>query len=179
MTRPGFTLWFTGLSGSGKSTLAGAVGRELATRGYQVEILDGDEIRQTLSHELSFSKADRDLHIKRIGYMAHLLSRNGIVTVVAAISPYRDARRAVRRAHGSAFIEVYLECSLEALVRRDPKGLYAKALDGRIEHFTGVSDPYEAPETPEIRVCTDRESVEESYRRIVRALEERGTIARP
>lgn len=133
-------------------------------------------MRQALSPELGFSKADRDLHVRRIGHMAHRLSRNGIVVIVAAISPYQSVRQEVRRMHGTAFVEVYVECGLNELIRRDPKGLYAMALQGRIDRFTGVSDPYEPPLSPEIRVCTESESIAESYFRIIQALDERQTI---
>ena len=167
----GFTLWFTGLSGAGKSTLAHAVRDELAADGRRVEILDGDEVRTNLSQGLGFSKADRDTNIRRIGYVARLLSRNGIVAIAAAISPYRDVRNEVRRAHEAAFVEVFVDCSMDALVRRDVKGLYAKALRGEIAHFTGVSDPYEPPVAPDIHIRSDRESVEHARDTIVRWLQ--------
>ena len=178
MTRRVFTLWFTGLSGSGKTTLARTVAAELKARGYRVAVIDGDEVREDVSPDLGFSKADRNLNIRRIGRMAGLLAREGVVPIVAAISPYEDARRDVRRALGGTFVEIYLQCGLDTLIARDPKGLYARALTGAIEHFTGISDPYEVPSFPDITVRTDRESVAESHRRIVRQLEARGTIAR-
>ena len=162
MAGKGFTLWFTGLSGAGKSTLSTVVADALAARGHAVERLDGDEIRKRLSRGLGFSKADRDENIRRIGFVARLLSRNGAVAIAAAISPYRDVRDEVRRDHDAPFIEIFVDCPLEALVKRDPKGLYAKALRGEIQNFSGVSDPYEPPLTPEITVHTDRESVEAS-----------------
>lgn len=176
MERKGFTLWFTGLSGAGKSTLSQAVAEELRTRGRTVERLDGDEIRTRLSRGLGFSKADRDENIRRIGFVARLLSRNGAVAIAAAISPYRDVRDEVRRDHDAPFVEVFVECPIDTLVKRDPKGLYAKALRGEIQQFSGISDPYEAPLAPEITVHTDRESVEASRDQVIRWLEARKLI---
>jgi adenylylsulfate kinase len=172
----GFTLWFTGLSGAGKSTLAQAIRDEMTARGRRVEILDGDEIRTTLSKGLGFSKEDRDTNIRRIGYVARLLSRNGVVAIAAAISPYRDVRDEVRRAHEVPFVETFVDCPLDELVRRDKKGLYARALQGEILHFTGVSDPYEPPSAPEIHLRTDRQSIEESRARIMTWLEQHGLV---
>ena len=171
----GFTLWFTGLSGSGKSTLAQAIEPVLLERGVPVEILDGDEVRTNLSKGLGFSKEDRDTNIRRIGFVANLLSRNGVVAITAAISPYKAVRDEIR-ARTANFVEVYTECSLEELTDRDPKGLYKKALAGEIENFTGVSDPYEAPENAEIVVNTETETLEESLDKIVRSLELMGMI---
>ena len=168
----GTILWFTGLSGVGKSTLARAIGarvREL--RG--VEILDGDEVRTHLSKGLGFSKEDRDMNINRIGFVARLLARHGVFVITAAISPYRDTRNEVRRlAEGESipFVEVFADASLESLVRRDVKGLYVRALAGEIDHFTGVSDPYEAPLNPEVVVKTDVESVDMSVDRVLTVL---------
>ncbi len=158
----GFTLWFTGLSGAGKSTLSHAVGDALKARGRRVERLDGDEVRQRLSRGLGFSKRDRDENVRRIGFVARLLSRNGAVAIAAAISPYRELRDEVRLEHEAPFVEVFVDCPLEVLVERDPKGLYAKALQGQILNFSGVSDPYEQPLAPEVTVHTDRETVEAS-----------------
>ena len=175
----GFTLWFTGLSGAGKTTLASRVATELRARGLRVEILDGDEVRTNLSKGLGFSKEDRDTNIRRIGYVCRLLSRNGVVAISAAISPYRDVRREVREAierDGADFIEIYVKCPLEVLAQRDVKGLYKKALAGEIPNFTGVSDPYEEPLAPEVLVETDRESVETSVARIIAELERRGLV---
>ena len=172
----GFTLWFTGMSGAGKSTLTDRLGQEFRARGYRYEILDGDEVRTHLSKGLGFSKEDRDTNIRRIGYVARLLSRNGVITMTAAISPYREIRDEVRSWHNGEFVEVYAKCSLDALVDRDVKGLYKKALAGEIKNFTGVSDPYEPPETPEVVVETDRESVDESFAKILAFLESRGFI---
>jgi adenylyl-sulfate kinase len=173
----GFTLWFTGLSGAGKSTLAETVRDEVRARGRRVEILDGDDIRTNLSKGLGFSKEDRDTNIRRIGYVARLLSRNGVVTITAAISPYREVRDEVRRAHEAPFVEAFVECSIDELVRRDRKGLYAKALRGEIEHFTGVSDPYEPPVAPDIHLHSDRETVDESRAKILTWLEANGLLS--
>ena len=166
----GFTLWFTGLSGAGKSTLSTHLAKELRHRGLNVEILDGDEVRTNLSKGLGFSKEDRDTNIKRIGYVCKLLTRNGVVAVSAAISPYKEIRDFNREQIG-AFIEIYVQCSIEALTRRDVKGLYKKALAGEIKNFTGVSDPYEAPTHPEITVDSERQSEEESVAAILGYLE--------
>ena len=174
--RQGFTLWFTGLSGAGKSTLSQAVGDELRRRGHAVERLDGDEVRQRLSRGLGFSKEDRDENIRRIGFVARLLSRSGAVAIAAAISPYRELRDEIRREHDAPFVEIFVECPLDALVKRDPKGLYAKALRGEIANFSGISDPYEPPASPEITVHTDRETVDASRDAILRWLEARRLI---
>jgi len=176
MGRGGFTLWFTGLSGAGKSTLSQAVAEALRQRGFNVERLDGDEVRQRLSHGLGFSKQDRDENIRRIGFVARLLSRNGAVAITAAISPYREVRDEVRRSHDAPFIEVFVDCPLEVLITRDPKGLYAKALRGEIAHFSGVSDPYEPPLSPDLTVHTDREDVDASRDAVLRLLEARHLI---
>ena len=174
----GFTVWFTGLSGAGKSTLAEALRDALRARGRRVEVLDGDEVRTNLSKGLGFSKEDRDTNIRRIGYVARLLARNGVTSITAAISPYRDVRDEVRAAHEARFVEVYVECPLDELVRRDRKGLYAKALRGEIANFTGVSDPYEPPLAADITVHTDREPVEASLAAILTWLEDQGLIDR-
>lgn len=166
----GFTLWFTGLSGAGKSTLARKVETTLLERGLNVEVLDGDEVRENLSKGLGFSKEDRDTNIRRIGYVCNLLSRNGAVAISAAISPYHEIRDEVR-SKIDTFVEVYVQCPIEVLTDRDVKGLYKKALAGEIKNFTGVSDPYEAPESAEIVVETDKETEDESLRKIVATLE--------
>src|SRR5437870_7916213 len=162
----GFTLWLTGLSGAGKSTLATALGRELARHGIPVETLDGDEVRQNLSKGLGFSREDRDANIRRIGYVARLLTRNGVAVITAAISPYRAVRDEVRREVG-AFVEVHVKASLDECIRRDAKGLYRRALAGEIPHFTGVSDPYEEPPRPELVVDTEREDAGHSATRLI------------
>jgi adenylylsulfate kinase len=172
----GFTVWLTGLSGAGKSTLATALGRELARHGISVETLDGDEVRQNLSKGLGFSREDRDTNIRRIGYVAKLLTRNDVVVISAAISPYRAVRDEVRR-EISAFVEVHVKASLEECVRRDTKGLYARALAGEIPQFTGVSDPYEEPLAPELVVDTEREDVATSATRVIDRLVELGYLA--
>ena len=175
----GFTLWLTGLSGAGKTTLAARLAAELGLLGINVEVLDGDEVRTNLSKGLGFSKEDRDTNIRRIGYVCRLLSRNGVGTVSAAISPYRAVRDEVRQAiegEGVQFIEVFVKCPIAVLAERDVKGLYKKALAGEIAGFTGVSDPYEEPLTPDVVVETDLQSVESSSRIIIRELEKRGLI---
>ena len=175
--RHGFVLWFTGLSASGKTTLAKALERELIVRGvHDVQRLDGDVVRQDLTRDLGFSKEDRDENIRRITFVAELLSNNGVATMCSFISPYRQAR-AVARARCRNFIEVYVACPMETLVARDPKGLYRKALSGEITGFTGVDDPYEVPESPEVVVHTDVETVEESTRVVVSYLERHGLIS--
>jgi adenylyl-sulfate kinase len=168
----GFTVWFTGLSGSGKTTLAVLLEEELRRRGMpRVERLDGDIVRQGLTRDLGFSKEDRDKNIERVTFVAKLLTRNGVATLCSFISPYREVRANSRREIGS-FVEVYCACTLEALMARDVKGLYKKALAGEIANFTGVSDPYEEPLEPEVVVHTDRETPAESLSRILRYLEE-------
>ena len=172
----GFALWFTGLSASGKSTLAERVARSLREAGRRVEVLDGDEVRTHLCRGLGFTKEGRDTNVRRIGYVAHLLVRNGIVAVAAAISPYRDVRDENRVLIGE-FVEVFGDCPLEECKRRDPKGLYARAAAGQIPQFTGISDPYEPPLMPEVVVRTAQETVEESTVRILDAIRIRGYIA--
>jgi len=166
----GFTLWFTGLSGSGKSTLSRKTEEILLERGLSVEVLDGDIVRQNLSKGLGYSKEDRDTNIRRIGFVCNLLTRNNVVAVAAAISPYRSVRAENRKLIGS-YVEVFCKCPLEILEQRDPKGLYEKARDGKIKNFTGVDDPYEEPLDAEIVVETDKESVEQSVNKVVKTLE--------
>ena len=172
----GFTVWLTGLSGAGKSTIAAELARQLREREIGVEVLDGDVVRTNLSKGLGFSKEDRDTNIRRIAFVAQLLTRHGVAVISAAISPYRAVREEAREMIGN-FVEVYVQCPLEELVRRDVKGLYAKALRGEIGNFTGVSDPYEAPEHAEVVVQTDHESVASSVARILAALEAKGYLA--
>jgi len=175
----GATIWLTGLSGAGKSTLADALAPRLRARGSQVEILDGDEIRTNLSKGLGFSKEDRDTNIRRIGYVARLLSRNGVAVIAAAISPYREIRDEVRaqiESEQAVFIEVHVRASLETLVERDVKGLYRKAIAGEIAQFTGISDPYEPPLKAEVTINSDKEALEESVEKIIRELEARELI---
>lgn len=166
----GFILWFTGMSGAGKSTLTAHLARLLRAQGHKVELLDGDEVRTHLSAGLSFSKEDRDVNVGRIGFVARLLARNGVYALTAAISPYAEAREAVRAEAAKdniPFVEVYAQASVDALAARDVKGLYKKALAGEIAHFTGITDPYEPPASPEITVQTDRDSVEQSVEQIM------------
>jgi adenylyl-sulfate kinase len=170
MQQKGFTLWFTGLSGAGKTTLARLVESELKSRGHKVEVLDGDIVRTNLSKGLGFSKEDRDTNIRRIGFVCDLLARNDVVAIAAAISPYLNAREEVRHNTGT-FVEVYVKCPIAVLAERDVKGLYKKALAGEIKNFTGIDDPYEEPRMAEITVETDKETVEESARRILARLE--------
>lgn len=177
----GFTLWFTGLSGSGKSTLTDLLEAEFRRRGYKVEVLDGDVVRTNLSKGLSFSREDRDINIRRIGFVCDLLSRNGVIAISAAISPYekiRDENRRLVESSGVAFVEVFTKCSLDELVHRDVKGLYKKALSGEIQNFTGVSDPYEEPSNPDVLIESDKQSVEESLRQILNYLEEKELIGK-
>ena len=173
----GFTLWLTGLSGAGKSTLAGTVREDLVERGLAVEALDGDQFRTTLSRGLGFSREDRDENVRRIGLVAGLLARHGVVVIVAAISPFRAARDQVRASHATPFVEVFVDCPLDEVMRRDTRGLYAKALLGELPDVSGVSQPYERPPSPELQVRTDVESVEQSTRAILRWLEQRGLVS--
>ncbi len=172
----GFTVWLTGLSGAGKSTIAQLLEERLRAAGRSVEVLDGDVVRTHLSKGLGFSREDRDTNILRIAFVASLLTRNGAAVITAAISPYSDTRRQAREQIGD-FVEVYVNCSLEELTRRDVKGLYAKALRGEIANFTGVSDPYEPPDHPEVVVDTEHETVEESVEKILAYLRAQGYIA--
>src|ERR687894_2134799 len=172
----GFTLWFTGLSGSGKTTITNQLVKELRARNSKLEILDGDIVRETLSKGLGFSKEDRDTNIRRIAFVADLLSRNGVPVITAAISPYREIRQEARDMMGDRFIEVFIEASVDACAERDVKGLYKKAFAGEIKEFTGVSDPYEAPENPEVVCHTESESPQESAQKLIDYLEERGLI---
>ena len=176
MKEKGFTVWFTGLSGSGKTTLSRRLESELRRRGIlKVELLDGDVIRTHLSKGLGFSKEDRDANIKRIGFVCKLLSRNGVVAIAAAISPYREIRDFNRKEIGD-FVEVYCKCPLEMCIRRDVKGLYRKALAGEIKNYTGVDDPYEEPLKPEVTLETDRETPEQSVMKIIQKLEVLGYL---
>lgn len=174
----GFTLWFTGLSGSGKTTIAKPVAQELRDRGLNVERLDGDIVRQSLTRDLGFTKEDRDMNIERVTFVAKLLSRNGVAVLCSFISPYR-ARRAKSRQEieeNSDFIEVYVECPVEVCADRDVKGLYEQAFAGEIDNFTGVSDPYEPPENAEIVCNTAEETLEESVAKVVGYLEAHGYV---
>jgi len=171
----GVTLWFTGLPCSGKSTISEIIRDELKKRGHRVELLDGDEVRTHLTKGLGFSKEGRDENIRRIGYVCHLLTRNGVIAIAAAISPYRAIRDEVRKMVGS-FVEIYADCPLEVCIRRDVKGMYKKALAGEMKEFTGISDPYEAPLHPEVVLHTDQETAEASAARLLGRLQEMGYL---
>jgi adenylyl-sulfate kinase len=174
----GFTLWFTGLSGAGKSTVSERVYARLRDAGAKVELLDGDIVRTHLSKGLGFSKEDRDINIRRIGFVCELLSRNGVIAMVAAISPYRAVREEVRAAIPN-FVEVYVHCPIEVLAERDVKGLYKKALAGEIPNFTGVSDPYEPPASPEVTIDSSKEDIDASVQKVWNKLIELEFIDRP
>jgi len=169
----GLTLWFTGLSGAGKSTIAQIVEDRLVERGLKVEVLDGDVVRTNLSKGLGFSKEDRDTNIRRIAFVADLLSRNGVVAITAAISPYRKIRDEARGTMGERFVEIHVKASVEECARRDVKGLYEKAFRGEIKEFTGVSDPYEPPSAPELELDTEDETPEESAGKVLAYVEEK------
>lgn len=173
--KDGFVLWFTGVPGAGKSTLAELLKTRLVAAGAKVEVLDGDTIRTGLSRGLGFSKEDRDENIRRIGFVAEVLSRNGVTTIVAAISPYRAAREQVR-AQIDNFVEVHLTCPLDVLLARDPRGLYQSALTGEIPRFTGISDPYEPPLSPDITIDSSTEKPEESAERIWAVLKAKSLV---
>jgi adenylylsulfate kinase len=175
MADKGFVIWFTGMSGAGKSTIAEQLEPILKARGRKVEMLDGDVVRTHLSKGLGFSKEDRDENIRRIGFVAHLLQRNGVAVICSAISPYREIRDENRAMIGD-FVEVFAKCPVEVLEERDVKGLYAKARAGEVKNFTGVSDPYEEPLKPEVVVETDKETLEESTNKIIAKLEELGYL---
>jgi adenylylsulfate kinase len=172
----GFTLWFTGLSGAGKTTIAEIVERELRQRHGKIEVLDGDIVRTNLSKGLGFSREDRDTNILRIGFVADLLTRNGVGVIVSAISPFKEVRDQVRRNVGEDFVEVFVDAPLDVCAERDVKGLYKKAFAGEIEQFTGVSDPYEPPAAPELHIKTNEEEPHESARRVISKLEELGYL---
>jgi adenylyl-sulfate kinase len=171
----GFTLWFTGMSGAGKSTISAALEARLRALGAKVEVLDGDVVRTHLSKGLGFSREDRDENIRRIGFVCELLSRNGVIAIAAAISPYRAVREELR-ARIPNFVEVYVECPVEVLAERDVKGLYKRALAGEIGNFTGISDPYEPPAAPEVTVNSSTQTLDESLERIWATLEHLGLV---
>ena len=176
----GAVIWFTGLSGAGKTTLVQALAPVLLEAGHTVEILDGDAVRENLSKGLGFTKEDRDTNIRRIGFVANLLAKHGVVTLVSAISPYRETRAKVlnqTRNQGSVPLEVFVDAPLEVVTERDVKGLYLKAIAGEIKNFTGVSDPYEAPLEPDVHVRTDQLSVAASLEKVLNALEKIGIKA--
>jgi adenylyl-sulfate kinase len=169
---PGFTIWFTGLSGAGKTTISEIVAPALRERGLKIEVLDGDVVRTNLSKGLGFSKEDRDTNIRRIAFVADLLSRNGVGVITAAISPYAEIRDEAHEMMGDRFLEIYVKASVETCAERDVKGLYEKAFKGEIKEFTGVSDPYEAPENPALVLDTENESPEESAQKVVALVED-------
>ncbi|GCE16735.1 adenylyl-sulfate kinase [Dictyobacter kobayashii] len=171
MTNTGFTLWFTGLSGAGKSTLAGGIEKCLQQHGRNVEILDGDIVRTHLSKGLGFSREDRDINIKRIAFVCNLLTRNGVICISAAIAPYREARAWARQEIGN-FVEIYVKCPIDVCRKRDVKGLYKLVDEGKIRGFTGVDDPYEEPENPDLIVETFKETLDESVTRVLSKLVE-------
>jgi adenylylsulfate kinase len=175
-TPKGVIVWLTGLSGAGKSTLSAAL-RDAITPGRDVHVLDGDEIRTYLSKDLSYSRQDRETNVRRIGFVARLLARHGIIVIAAAISPYassRDEVHTLSREEGIEFVEVFVNAPLDTLIGRDVKGLYQRALAGEVDHFTGISDPYEPPEAPAVVVYTATETVQESTTKILKVLVERG-----
>jgi adenylylsulfate kinase len=171
----GFTLWFTGLPCSGKSAVADLVAEILRARNLKVERLDGDVVRQSLCRDLGFSKKDRDENIRRVTFVAKLLTRNGVAVLTSFISPYREIRAEARREIGD-FVEVYVKCPLEVCMARDVKGMYQRALRGEIKEFTGISDPYEEPENPEIILETDKETLEESAQKVIAGLKKLGYL---
>jgi adenylylsulfate kinase len=173
----GLTVWLTGLSSAGKTSIASAAAREMEARGRRVEVLDADLARRHICRGLGFSREDRDENIRRIGFVANLLTRNGVIVFVAAISPYRATRAEVREAIGD-FLEVYVNAPVEVCETRDPKGLYKKARAGEIRGFTGIDDPYEAPENPDVECRTDRETLAESVAKVLDEIERRLTPAR-
>ncbi|MEM1242683.1 MAG: adenylyl-sulfate kinase [Cyanobacteria bacterium P01_H01_bin.26] len=176
MQHRGVTIWFTGLSGSGKTTISQALEAKLRAAGAKLEVLDGDIVRTNLTKGLGFSKEDRDENIRRIGFVSHLLTRNGVIVLVSAISPYRDVRDQVRQRIGD-FVEVYASAPVEVCEERDVKGLYKKARSGEIKNFTGVSDPYEAPLNPEVNCETHNETLDESVNKVMAKLEELGYLS--
>ena len=177
MEHPGLTIWFTGLPGSGKSTVANLVAEKLKAKGYKVERLDGDIVRKSLTRDLGFSKEDRNKNIERVTFVAKLLTRNGAIVLSSFVSPYRAARENARKEIGS-FFEVYVKCSMEECMRRDVKGMYKKAMAGEIKEFTGVSDPYEEPEKPELILQADKQTPGESAEKVLVNLEKSGYLSK-
>ncbi len=174
----GFVVWFTGLPGSGKTTIARGVMEKLRKRGYRVELLDGDWVRKTINPDAGFTREERNRHLYRVAWIARLLARNGVIVLCSFVSPYRDTRAKIREIveEEVPFIEAFVKCSLEEVIRRDPKGLYKKALRGEIKHMTGIDDPYEEPLNPEIVVDSEHNSIEENIETVIRYLEEKGLI---
>lgn len=175
----GFTIWLTGLSGAGKTTLARGIASAIRDAGRRVEVLDGDEIRAAISPNLGFERADREANILRVGFIANLLARNGVVAIAAVIAPYASARQAVRGRHAAdrvPYLEVFVDCSLDELERRDPKQLYRRAREGEIKHMTGIDDPYEPPASPELRLRTDQLSEAECVVQVMQILRDRSLL---
>ncbi len=174
----GFVVWFTGLPGSGKTTLAKGVAEKLREKGFRVEVIDGDWARKTISLGAGFTREERRIHLHRIAWVARLLARNGVIVLCSFVSPYREVRRMIREIieEEAPFVEIYVQCPLEECIRRDPKGLYKKALRGEIKHFTGISDPYEPPENPDIIVNTVLYSVQENIEKIMNYISTRFNI---
>lgn len=176
---PGGTVWFTGLSGAGKTTLADALGAVLEANHVPFERLDGDDLRRDVTPNLGFSPADREMQVRTLGFLAERLSKHGVIVLVSAIAPYRAVRDDIRSRHRAPFIEVFVDCPIDTLVRRDPKGLYAKALRGELPNFTGISAPYEAPLSPELRVDSGRRSLDVSVELVLDTLRRHGLLASP
>ncbi len=176
--RRGFVIWLTGLPSSGKTTIARKLEPVLRTYGFPVEVLDGDEVRKWLSPEAGFSREDRERHLRRVAYVSHLLARNGVVVIASFVSPYRSVRRFARELIKD-FVEVYVKCSLETCIRRDPKGLYRRALRGEISDMTGIQDVYEEPENPEVVLDTEAESPDSCVEKILETLKNLGYIEEP
>ncbi len=174
----GFVVWFEGLAGAGKTTLSRSVAAQLRSRGWKVEVLDGDELRHVFSPELGFTRRDREVHARRVSYVAHLLARNGVAAMVAMITPYETSRQAARSEVGPRFEEVWLTCPIEVCRQRDPKGIYRRSAEGTVPHMTGVDDPFEEPLNPELTVDTSVTSVDDATRRVLQHLRERGLIPR-
>ncbi len=174
----GFVVWFTGLPGSGKTTIANAVASKLRELGYKVEVLDGDWVRKTINPDAGFTREERRIHLRRVAWIARLLARNGVIVLCSFVSPYRSVRRELREIveEEAPFIEVYCKCSLQECIRRDPKGLYRKALRGEIKHFTGISDPYEEPENPELTLDTEHETPNKNAEKVLMKLKELNLI---
>jgi len=175
MDQRGVTVWFTGLSGAGKTTISKLVAEILQAHGLKIEILDGDVVRQNLTKGLGFSKSDRDENIRRIGFVAHLLTRNGVIVLVSAISPYRAIRGELKQRIGD-FVEVFVNAPLDICEQRDVKGLYQRARSGEIQGFTGIDDPYEFPENPDVECCTDQETIETSASKVLKTLVDQGYL---
>jgi len=179
MSEKGFVLWFTGLPSSGKTTLARVMADKLKDLGIKVELLDGDEVRKSLSPDLGFSKTDREIHAQRVAYLCKLLSRNGIVSIVSLISPYRASRKQAREHIGDGFLEVWTKCSLEACINRDVKGLYKRAMEGKISDMTGVQDPYEEPVGNELTIDTEHNPIDKCAAMILQYLAARNYLKIP